>query len=71
MEQRIDDILEQIQGIISGLEDTTFSRFEKIESELADVGVKIDAIKRDGLAEAAHSLARRGIDSLDRLQVKI
>jgi len=45
LEERIDDILVQIQQIISGLEDTIYDKIGKIETDNYTIGQEVQQIK--------------------------
>ena len=45
VEERIDDVLVQIQGIVSGLEDSLYTRIGKIEDDMALVSQEVDHLR--------------------------
>lgn len=79
VEERIDDILVQIQGIVSGLEDSLYTRIGKVEDDLALMGQEVDLLREHKadksqeeemkkLAQQALFMARKAGERHDSLQ---
>lgn len=45
---RIDDILEQIQAIISGLEDSIYNKIGKVEGDIIELTQGMNSVIEDG-----------------------
>lgn len=74
LEERIDDILVQIQQIISGLEDTIYDKIGKIETDNYSIGQEVQQIKSlelEQMAQKAHDLAAKASSELSLLDKKI
>ena len=74
IELRIDDILIQIQNIVSGLEDSMYSKLSVVEKDVYDLNQKFNKLRseeansKEILSTAANKLSHQAAESLKQLK---
>lgn len=72
VDQRIENVLDQIQTVMTQLENQLFSRVSKIESNIGDLTQGMNSLIEDSeIASNAQTLATEAIESIRKIEGQI